>query len=196
MDELVRYLYDFDEADGCFVIKLSPAKYLDIFNNLDPYPIRKRDINQHVVNYIEDCSSDIPLKQKIKIEIKIKDEARNEDLEQRTTKGIRNYFRYILEYHQRRAREVVNTSIAYVVVFVMLTVSALVLEPLDIPVNRIFATTVLEGLSIGSWVFLWEAIAGVAIKNKQNRFQIRTYKRLAGCALTFHYSDETAAPAR
>lgn len=188
MNPLIKELYDYDPVDKAYVIKLAPDKYLDIFNTLDHYPIRKRDINQTVLTYIEDCSSDIPLKVKIKIEIKIKNQQRDPDMEERTIKGIRNYFSYILFLHKKSSKNMLHISFIYMLVFLFLTIITFGIEALDIHTNILFVKTVLVGLSIGSWVFLWEAIAGIAIKNGTNRYMIKTYKRLAESHLFFLYN--------
>ena len=188
MDKHIYNLYDFDENDKSYIIKLSPDYYLDIFNNLDHYPIRKRDVNQHVINYIEDCSSDLPLSKNIKIEIKITRELRNPDLEERTRKGIRNYFKYILAYYSKMSKKEIHNSIVFFIIFIILTSITFFTESLNLHINRIFLRMILEGLSIGSWVFLWEAIAGLVIKNRKNRFMIKTYKRLSDTFLYFTYN--------
>jgi len=188
LKELINELYDYDQNDQTYIIKIAPDRYLDLFNNLDHYPIRKRDVNQHVVNYIEDCSGDIPLNEKIKIEIKIRDQSKDPDLEERTRKGIKNYFNYIHAFYKQESRKIINNSIIYFIIFTILAILTFSFEALNIGMNKIFLKTIFEGLSIGSWVFLWEAIAGIAIKNKRNRFMMRTYQRLSDSSLYFLYS--------
>jgi hypothetical protein len=189
MDRITHALYDFDPQDQCYVIKLSPDRHMDIFNNLDHYPIRKRDVNQHVVNYIEDCSSDIPLKYKLKIEIKIKKESPNQDLEQRIVRGMKNYFLYIAELYKKNSRSEARNSLLFGLIFTILTTFTFWLESQQIVIDQIFFKTILEGLSIGSWIFLWEAIAGLAIKNRSNRYLIRTYRRLLHSKIYFIYQE-------
>lgn len=71
--------------------------------------------------------------------------------------------------------------------FLILTTLTFSIEALNIEFNTMLLKTILVGLSIGSWVFLWEAIAGIVIKNQENRFMIKTYKRLSECHLFFVY---------
>lgn len=190
MKQLLQGLYDFDTTDNCFIIKIAPEKYVDLFNKLDHYPMRKRDIDQNVISYIEDCSNDIPLKNRIKIEIKIKGEPQKSDVEERTTKGLVGFFKYSLHYYKKQNEAVTRTSSLYVVLFVLLTLLTFYLEAKRYYVDRILFKTILEGCSIGSWVFLWEAIAGMLIKNKKNRFMIKTYKRLASSGIYYVYGAE------
>jgi hypothetical protein len=187
MSRHIKTQYDYDRTDDCYVIKLSPDRYIDIFNSLDHYPMGKRDINQSVINYIEECSSDIPLSRNIKIEIQIKRELKNEILEDRARTGIRNYFQYILEYHRHNSKDVINISVLYIAIFIILTIMTYAIEASNVVINQMFLSTIVKGLSIGSWVFLWEAIAGLVIKNKKNSYLIKTYERLSKSCLIFMY---------
>lgn len=187
MKTILKTLYDFDETDQSYILRLSVNKYLDIFNTLDNYPIRKRDIHPIVTNYLEDCSFDIPLSRSIKIEFRIKNELRNADLEKRTRKGIRNYFLYQLEVIRKNSNANVFKSLVYLIIFFILIAVTFTMETIQYPINRVFFRTILEGLSIGSWVFLWEAIAVLAFKNRKFRHLRKIYQRLSNTHLIFKY---------
>lgn len=187
MKALLKTLYDFDETDQSYILRLSVNNYTDIFLTLDNYPIRKRDIHPGVTNYLEDCSFDIPLSRNIKIEFRIRNELRNPDLEERTRKGIRNYFLYQLELIRRNINENIGKSLIYLITFFTLISITFLLESIQYPINRVFFRTILEGLSIGSWVFLWEAIAVLAFKNRKFRHLRKVYQRLSNTHLIFKY---------
>ena len=128
MKHLLQEVYDFDINDNSFIIKIAPEKYVDLFNKLDHYPIKKRDIDQNVITYIEDCSSDIPLNRKSKIEIMIKDDMQNNELEQRTTKGMNSYFKYSLLYYKNQEMNIFKESSIYFVLFIVITLFTFYLE--------------------------------------------------------------------
>ena len=69
--------------------------------------------------------------------------------------------------------------------FIILAVLSLVLAPYATASNNIFLQTLVRGISIGSWVFLWEAIVGVTIKYRPNRMLYRRYKRLLNAKIIF-----------
>ena len=187
MKAILKALYDFDETDKSYILRLSVHKYTDIFDTLDNYPIRKRDIHPDVTNYLEECSFDIPLSRNIKIEFRIRDELRNADLEERTRKGIHNYFLYQRELIRKNSNANIIKSLVYLLVFFILIAFTFTLETIQYPINRVFFRTVLEGLSIGSWVFLWEAIAVLAFKNRKYRYLRKVYQRLSNTHLIFKY---------
>jgi len=189
MNKLIHYLYDFDKEDKTYVIRLSVPEYTALFNKFDYYPIKKREINDRVISYIEDCSTDIPLSAKIKIVITIKQE-KDKDIEERVRLGIYHNFMYLLDVYREQSKEVKKVSVLYVVVFLLLTLLSVWLESQQIPLNKIFFDTLLKGLSIGSWVFLWEAIASIVFRNAKNRYYIKIYRRLVLCKLCLAYENQ------
>lgn len=190
MHDIIKSIYDYDKEDKAYIIKLSFDKYLDIFNSIDHYPVRKRDISDHVLNYIEECSKDIPFNKKLKIEITIGKESQDSKIEEKTIKGIKNYFKYMLFYYTKESKKITNTSLIYFLLFAVFGFIAFYMDSLNLEINKIFLKMILEGLSIGSWVFLWEAIVGIAIDNRENRFYIKTYKRLLNSSIKFKYPQQ------
>ena len=93
MNKILRKIYDFSESDNAFIIKLSPDSYLDLFNKLDHNPIRKKDLNQDVINYIEDCSNDISLDKNIILEIKNQESRSFQRPRKQSQKRIAELFR-------------------------------------------------------------------------------------------------------
>ena len=61
-DSALEGIYEKDQATSAFIIATAIERYTGIFNELDPAPFKKRDINQDLRVFLEDCSADIPLK--------------------------------------------------------------------------------------------------------------------------------------
>lgn len=57
---------------NAFIIAAAFEKCSDFFNILDPSPLRKRDLSRDLRAYLEDCSSDILLKQDIILQFNLK----------------------------------------------------------------------------------------------------------------------------
>ena len=70
-------IYERDEASNAFIISIVIKNYADIFNELDPAPFRKRDLDQDLRDYLEDSSADIPLKNNIMLRFKVSVETQN-----------------------------------------------------------------------------------------------------------------------
>jgi hypothetical protein len=62
-------VYDKDSDTDAYVINIVVKRYEDIFNNLDPSPFKRRDLNSNLISFLEDCSSDIPLRLKTIIQL-------------------------------------------------------------------------------------------------------------------------------
>jgi hypothetical protein len=54
-------------------------------------------------------------------------------------------------------------------------------------VHDVVTTTALEGVTIGGWVFLWEAISTFAFKNRGIRTRSKHYKRFMGAPIRFNF---------
>ncbi len=55
-DKTLEKIYERDKATGAYIISVAIDKYTDIFNEWDPAPFRKRDIDQDLRYFLEDCS--------------------------------------------------------------------------------------------------------------------------------------------
>lgn len=185
--DLLMKIYDREPGTDIFIVKLSIDRYTDIFNGLDPSPLRHRDLAPSVISYLDDCSSDIPLKYKLDIQVICPKEIMNEGRENRTMNGLRTYFNYMLlllkkDRHMLRKKSVVYFFTSIVLLFLSLYLGSIL--PGDI-----FFRTAIEGLSIGGWVFLWEAIVLAFFKSRKLRTKSKRYRRLANAPITFIYQD-------
>jgi hypothetical protein len=185
--DLLMKIYDREPGTDIFIVKLSIDRYTDIFNGLDPSPLRHRDLAPSVISYLDDCSSDIPLKYKLDIQVICPKEIMNEGRENRTMNGLRTYFNYMLlllkkDRHMLRKKSVVYFFTSIVLLFLSLYLGSIL--PGDI-----FFRTAIEGLSIGGWVFLWEAIVLAFFKSRKLRTKSKRYRRLANAPITFTYQD-------
>jgi hypothetical protein len=183
--DLLSKIYDRDPETGNFIIKLSINEYTDIFNELDPSPLRRRDVAQPVVDFLDDCSADIPLKYKFELQILCPREIMNEGREHRTMNGLRTFFSYMVLIYKKDLRVLSQKALMYFVTSIVLIVGSLYTSarfPSDL-----FFKTLVEGLSIGGWVFLWEAIVLSFFKSRKIRIKRARYRRLLAAPVSFIY---------
>ena len=86
MKKPLEKIYEKDEATNSFIISVTIENYADIFNELDPAPFRKRDLDQDLRDYLEDSSSDIPLKYGIILQFNISVESQNVEKEEKSSR--------------------------------------------------------------------------------------------------------------
>ncbi len=184
--KLINKVYDYNPETQAYIIKVSIKQYTHIFNDLDPAPLKRRDLNQDLLNYLDDCSFDIPLGYKVNIQFVADMAIKDEVKEKRVVAGLKTYFGFLLLTLKRDINLAYKKCLLYIVnSFVLLFLSFYINSGLFL--NSILLDTLIEGLSIGGWVFLWEAIALVVFKNHDTRNRYRKYERLEQAAVDFIY---------
>lgn len=184
--DLLDSIYDRDPASQAYIIKIVVKHYSDLFNNLDAYPLNRRDIDNDILSYIDDCSEDIPVKYKVKLQVIYSDEVRTLEQENRVRTGLKAYFNYLILLLRREVRATWTKSFIYMVAWLIFVTGYYLLN--QHPESEgIFLGMLKEGLSIGGWVFLWEAFVQVSFKNSETRKEIREYSRLRDADIEIIY---------
>lgn len=182
-DTLFRENYTVDTATNLYMIEVGLAQYADIFNEWDPAPFKRRDIDPDLEIYLERSLDKTPWKYPIELCFIIPKEMYNEQTEEEFRKGLRNSFAFKL-YLLRKERKKINARIfTFIVVgFVFLGVAATFSEKFA---DIIWLSTLVEGLSISGWVLLWEAVSLFFFTNRELHYRYRTYRRLQNALVVF-----------
>ena len=176
-------IYERDEATNGFIISVAIEKYADIFNELDPAPFRKRDLDSDLRAYLEESSLDIPLKHRIILQFNMANDPKETEKEGRIEAGLKTYFTFVrneLETKIRKSRE--KSAIYTIASFLLLATSYFLRTSLT---GGAFLTTLFEGITIVGWVFLWEAISTLLFKNRDIRQRFGHYKRFSNAPIVF-----------
>jgi hypothetical protein len=185
--KVLDQIYDRDLKTDAYVINVVVNKYEDIFNNLDPSPFKRRDLNSNLISFLEDCSSDIPLKQRTVIQFQVPKSGRRQDLEDLITTGLRTYFSFIMNSYSRRIKMINERNMVFVGISFLLLLAASFMTRLK--VDNLFFTTLNEGIFIGGWVFMWEAISSNSIEKREIKNRYRQYKRFFDSPIEFKSYD-------
>ena len=109
---------------------------------------------------------------------------RDEEKERLSIEGIRNNFAYTTALIRRSLSDIRKKTITYAVgAFVFLTLRYMS-GPI-VPTN-ILTTILIEGLSIGGWVFLWEAFS-LLFLGTRNEQPKQTVSPIARSQIIFKY---------
>jgi hypothetical protein len=184
-------IYEFDEQLNAFIISVAIEDYIDIFNELDFAPFKIRDLNTDLRRFLEECSSDIPTKYDIIIRLTVSREKQDLEQEEKIKVGLKTYFSNVRNSLEREIKNSHQKSAFYTIASFMLLLASYSLTTL-ITDNIVFSTLV-EGISIGGWVFLWEAISTFAFKNRDIRDRYKHYKRFSHAPIHFYYFPPTSA---
>jgi hypothetical protein len=108
-------------------------------------------------------------------------------MEDIVTKGLRNYFSFIMGIYTRRIKMTNERSIYFVGISFFLLLVASFMTSFDL--ENIFLQTVNEGIFIGGWVFMWEAISSYSIKKREIKDRLRHYRRFFDSPIKFRPYD-------
>jgi len=185
-DFLGKIYYRDPSSDG-FIIDVSLDKYSDVFNEWDPAPFKRRDLDPDLVDYLESCSAEIPLKYSLLLAFHLPSRARDPKKERIIISGFQTYMDFRTDLMLKSIRQSRKQVLAYIAVGVLLLSVAIIME--KIFTGRVLFSLVEQGLFIGSWVFLWEAISKIVFKNKLLVSSLREYKRFRSSEILFRYEE-------
>lgn len=177
-------IYKFNEKSKTYQIEVSLDDYDDIYDDWDPSPFKKRDIEDEFNDFVVNSSEDIPLNYNISILLYLPQDKRNPNKEIALISAYRNFYDYAIErlnksktnLHKRTASSfflsMLFLSIGY---FFRSENSNLLLDVLN------------EGIFIGGWVFLWEFFTKMFITKREVQNEYMVYKRLYNSEILFVY---------
>lgn len=185
--EYLTDVYPFQESTGTFTIPVVFDHYTNLFKKIDDSPIRRKDLTTELTAFLIECANEIPSGYQVEIAIHIQKELSDSAQENNVVKGIKNYFSYLanstaqnLANQRRRALKYVFFSAAFIAATV--TIRAFI-QP------GLLMNMVSEGLTIGGWVFLWEAFSINVINRDDAVYEIQNAKRLCQAPVRFSYEN-------
>ncbi len=182
MKQRLRQMFPLDPDGKTFIIEAWLDNYDDIFNEWDPAPFKRRDIDPDLVDFLEACGEDIPLKYPVSIRFMIKPQVRNKAQEASFVAGIHNYFRFSKQSVRKKLSETNRRILLYTLIAIAFLVIAIASNQVE--TENLLVKTAVEGLFIGGWVFLWNAIETVFFDARDIRFRYKFLER-------FHLADIT-----
>jgi hypothetical protein len=187
-EKTLEKIYEKDKASGAFIISIASDSYVDVFNELDSAPWRRRDVDHDLRIFLEDCSSDIPFKHDIILQFNVEQEKHDPAKEERLKMGLKTYFAFVRGDLQKKIRRSNQRSLVYGVgafflIFASYSLSVISSNPL--------LSTVFEVVAIGGWVFLWEAISTFAFHGRLVLERFKMYQRFSTAEIRFTYAQAT-----
>ncbi|PSN12419.1 hypothetical protein C7293_20200 [filamentous cyanobacterium CCT1] len=180
--ELFDQIYAIDTVNNAYMIEVALDHYTDIFSEWDPAPFKRRELDPDLQLYLESSADEIPAKYTIEVCFTLPPGTRNEALEADVRAGLKNSVDFKLYLFKKEIRLINTRTARYVIAGLGTLLVARLAEPLDI---NIFTSVLTEGLFIGGWVFLWEAVSLFFFSNRDLYNRYRTYKRLRGSEVIF-----------
>ncbi len=172
----------FQETDR-YAIEIAVDNYADIFNKWDSAPFKRRGLDPELQYFLEECSRDIVLKHSLAVVFYMPHAEHKTDKESLCVAGIRNQFALKIHVLNQELREVMIGVIRNTIIGISFLFLSLLYEN---PSNgAVFFQVLIAGLSIGGWVFIWEALSTIGFKNRALYRTIREWRRFLDAPIVF-----------
>jgi hypothetical protein len=172
-----------------FLLEVDLNRYEDIFNEWDPAPFKRRDLDPDLKAYLECCSNDINLKRDIELLFSVPEDGEDLAKENHVREGLKNFFYneknlVIRERRQSFRRELFTAVAALILLILMVQVSRYELTDLGLNVLR-------EGLTIGAWVFTWEFTLSFFFRRSEMTRRRQKWQRFSLAKIRFCHGNKT-----
>jgi hypothetical protein len=184
-ESFLKQMYRTNPDTNAFIIEVSLDDYRDIFNGWDPSPVKRRDLDPELVGFLEQCASDIPLRYPLELQFQMPQDKLDKDKENLSREGLRNNFDFTIHSIKKTLTEVREKAVVYMIAaFAFLSVG----YASEHLAQMGWVTTILsEGISIGGWVFLWEAFSLLFFSGQETRTKLKRYLRFRNTEIVFKY---------
>jgi hypothetical protein len=167
----MKDLYHYNKETRMYELDIAIDHYQDMFNSWDAAPLKRKDIEPDLIDYLEQAGDDIPFKEKIALVFMLPNEARDFKREKTVNQAVKLQFRFLLSvvnkellYNYRRMATFAIFSLIFLTTNYFLRGQEL----------SQFMNIFLEGLLVGGWFLMWN-VFGIAILDN---FQLYRKKRI------------------
>lgn len=176
-------LYNQNPETNAYIIEISLDDYAELFNGWDASPLRRRDLEPELLDYLEQAGYEIPLKEQVELWFFLPAGIRNEDKEQRSLTGIKNNFNVVLFFIERQLKKIYRQIAMYLAFSIFFIVSAYLIR--DFFEIELLFSIVIEGLFIGGWFLLWECFSLFFFQSHELRYRKAIYKKFLASPIIF-----------
>lgn len=183
----LKKIYRFNETDNAYIIDLALDYYQEIFNDWDASPIRKKDVNPELAEYLEAASHDIPRNFNIEMAFSIPLSEKDIEREKKSIDGIKNNFKTELYFVSKELTMIFRKIALFIIMgFVFILTATLTQNQTSITLGF---NVLIEGVYIGGWVLLWEAFSLFFFSMYELRKKKAMYMRFYNSNILFNYRE-------
>ena len=166
-------------------IELALDGYMDIYHGRDPAPLEHRDLEDHIVSYIEQSYHELADPEDVTLKVYLPGVERDESMEDALTDSIHNYF----EFTEREARKELRHHYLKSAGLAVMG-AGFIAGSVFVPVLAgagIGASIAAEIIGVGGWVGEWNAISNILFESGDKRETVDMYDRLSEAKVEFVY---------
>ncbi|MFU8792771.1 MAG: hypothetical protein ACNA7K_01990 [Acholeplasmataceae bacterium] len=176
-------LYHFNNDQSAYMIEVSLEDYSELFNGWDASPLRRKDLEPELVDYLEQAGTEIPLKEAVELVFYLPVALKDSDKEQKSMTGIKNHLKVVLMFIDKTLYRSYRQVVTYISLSILFLLGAYLLRN-SADVSLLFSIMV-EGLFIGGWFLLWNAFSTFFFTSHETRQRRKIFKRFLNCNITF-----------
>jgi hypothetical protein len=168
-----------------YIIDIALDDYLDFFHEWDNAVFKRRDMHPELAEFLDLCSADIPIKKQFEISLAIEGERRDINKEKTLIESYRNYYALFFRVEQKK----IKGHLIKALLLAAISVSFLIAYDLlsRVVLEGILTDVFLEGLMIGGWVFMWEALHTIVFQRHGHVVRRKEIRRFQNAPITFDY---------
>jgi hypothetical protein len=179
-------IYRRNKSTGRVIIDIALDDYIEFFHEWDNSTIKKRDIHPELAEFLELCSEDISLREKLEINFSLNTAGISKEKEELIRISYHNYYNSLKRLSNRKTKRFFKLSA--VLLFISLSLLSLyTLLANRIQSKAIISNVFLESLLIGGWVFTWEAVHMLFLDIIEPFRRRREINRFLEAEITFKY---------
>lgn len=184
-NNFLNQFYTIDPDSGDYIIEIALMDYDEVFNTWDSSVYNIRDLDSSLKSFLEEFSSEIDSLYKIKLIFTMQNEKKDVEMEKSIKIGVRNYFNYRYFVTTKQTVQNRKKSMVYILVSILFTILSTYFQTSE--ENKLIKELVLLNLTVGSWVFLWEAFSLLFMQSSRLSKKRRHYERIVSAPIEFRY---------
>ncbi|HOO63370.1 MAG TPA: hypothetical protein PK364_05570 [Synergistaceae bacterium] len=175
-----------DPGTGALEVRLRFSGYEDLFEPLDGSPYGEKSLSSALVRVFLHLFEEIPLEYPYVLVFELPEACRDTRMEERCAKDFSRWCGYRSALARRKVRKNTKETLLYACI-------AAVLIGASLGVEKYFPSTMLGGdlldqaLTVGWWIFAWQAGSNVLLNWGRIRDPLRQFARLRAYPVRFEY---------
>ena len=176
-------LYRTNPENNAYLIEVSLEDYSELFNGWDASPVRRKDLEPELLDYLEEAGTEIPIKQSIEMVFYLPKDKRDAEKDERSILTIQNNFKVVNQMIQKKIERNYRRLLVYVTLSLIFLVAAYLLR--NVTTLSLLTNIMIEGFFIGGWFLLWEAFSLFFFDTHEFKIRQKIFKRFIDSKILF-----------
>jgi len=181
-------LYRTNPENNAYLIEVSLDDYSELFNGWDASPVRRKDLEPELLDYLEEAGTEIPIKQAIEMVFYLPKDKRDAEKDERSILTIQNNFKVVNQMIQKKIERNYRRLLVYVTLSLIFLVAAYLLR--NVTTLSLLTNIMIEGFFIGGWFLLWEAFSLFFFDTHEYKIRQKIFKRFIDSKIIFKETGE------